>query len=78
MLLINVDNMFANCLPVQIKDNAKEVNDSGMLRMPKDYNTNRKLIKRLFQEDQRIFCASWFNTLMNLVINFWYFILQEL
>jgi len=44
--VLSIDNMFAGCLPDDIKLNAKKLNGSKVLKMGKDYNTYKLIWKR--------------------------------
>ena len=45
--VLSIDNMFAGTLPQDIKTNAKKLNSTGILKVGKDYNTNKLIWKRL-------------------------------
>ena len=77
MLLTNIDKLFVKVLPREIVNNSELLNKSGLLKMTIDNNTCRKLVKRQFHRNNCMRLTAWPRSLLNLIINLWYFILQE-
>ena len=56
-LVIGLDDMFASSFPCNVKKNCKELNESGIMEMPKDHNSMANVCSRYyasFGEDKSI------------------------
>lgn len=69
--VLSIDNLFAKTLPTDIKNNVGIVNASGALRMGKDYNTTRRIKKRVLEDwdNDSWTLKKYSEEVMNLIVN---------
>ena len=61
-----IDNNFVAVLPKPLTDNATTLNSSGMLKMSKDYNTNKLIFNNLCKPQNRDSVTEYFIALVNI------------
>ena len=76
--LCTIDDTFAACVPKPIKQNAIDLNKSEKLKMTKDFNTNKLILQNCCTPENRDKLSVIFNSFINILINLWYGILQEI
>ena len=72
--ILSIDNMFADSFPDEVKSNAEDLNKAAYLKMGEDYNTFRKLVRRVRRDKG---AKRFFNFLANVVINLWFFVISN-
>lgn len=68
-IIISFDALFLMSYPEEVKDNLQQLNESGRLKMTKDYNSCHKLFKNLCQGNNRDSIKMWFITCIELFVN---------
>lgn len=58
-------------------DNVDNLNESGLLVMPEDHNSNKKLIRRLCRPKNRFKLRQYLETVISLIINAWVWCLSN-
>jgi len=83
--IVTIDNIFAaKCLPKAAFDNAKEVNDHGLLTLGEDPNAAGKLwsrTKRLWRDEEMplgVKVGGYFDLFLSVLVNTWYHTLKNL
>jgi hypothetical protein len=72
--ILEIDKMFVEIFPDEVKKNAERLNNSGLLVMGEDRNTFHKLRNRF--EDASTF-KDYFNIFANTLINIWFIIISN-
>ena len=75
--ILNIDDLFHHIFPKEVLKNQDELNDSGDMVFSHDHNTTMRVLKRLFRKKNICSPRMWFNTIINLLINFWVFVLMN-
>ena len=64
--IVNIDSLFADSLPQQVKDNTAKINSNGGLKLAKDYNKTKVAFKRLINAFPKRDWRTILNEIMNL------------
>ena len=72
--VINIDNMFSDAFPQEIKDTANDL----ILNVGQDQNTLKKIAHRIRRSQAREEPVGWISILMNLFVNFLFFFFSTL
>ena len=75
--LCTIDDIFAKLMPQSVLENAKAMNSSGMLVIREDFNTTKLILSNMCGEGNRDRLSVILWSFGQMLINLWYFILQE-
>lgn len=73
--ILQIDLMYGEVLPEEVQELVQEFNDEGGLIMPKDNNSYKKLIVRMYRNSNNL--SKLVSCLMDILINAWYTFLHE-
>lgn len=74
---LNIDDLFSEIYPPELKKQPDIVNDEAGLTMSKDTNTNKRVLRRLCNRKSIFKASMWCTTLLDLFINFWVWFLTN-
>ena len=72
--VMNIDNMFSMTLPAEVKANARKVNQLGLLKMGKDYNSYKLIYQRLTSidtDENDNWMVDYLREIANICVNIW-------
>lgn len=75
--ILNIDDLFGEIYPKSLKAYPEIINDSETLKMPVDKNSNKRVLKRCWRRKNICKPSMWVETLVNLLINLWVWLLTN-
>ena len=83
--VVNIDDMFAASIPLDIKKNAERLNQGKKLKLTKDYNSFKEIFSRLSSKKNKVATEqkkapdpTLIDEMINILINLWYQVIINL